>query len=76
MQYILFLPFVAKAIHTNFYGGDEVDNWSFHMLLVSALRILQGQAWMSLSRWYCLVGKTEIQSKGTKFEQLDREENW
>lgn len=76
LQYLLYLPFVIKAIHTNCYGGHETDNWSLHMLIVSMLRIFHGQIWMSVSRWQALFGRTEIQKKGTKFDQVDREENW
>eukprot|EP00850_Spirogloea_muscicola_P018792 SM000176S03123 [mRNA] locus=s176:54048:58847:- [translate_table: standard] len=76
VQYLLFAPFAAKAIQANFYGGHDKDNWCMHMLIASALRYLHGQIWMSASRFHYLVEKYQIQTKGIKFEQVDRESSW
>ncbi|KAJ7533238.1 hypothetical protein O6H91_13G039100 [Diphasiastrum complanatum] len=75
-KYILFAPFVVKAVHANLLGGHDADNWSLHMLLTSALRYLHAQIWMSLSRCHFLTSKYQIQSKEITFEQVDRERNW
>ncbi|CAK9230354.1 unnamed protein product [Sphagnum troendelagicum] len=75
-KYTLFAPYAVKAVHANFLGGQDVDNWCLHMLIVSALRYLHGQIWMSLSRCHTLTGKYQIQTKGITFEQVDRESNW
>jgi sterol desaturase/sphingolipid hydroxylase (fatty acid hydroxylase superfamily) len=72
----LFLPFAVKAVHTNLLGGHEADNWCLHMLGVSLLRYVHGQAWMSLSRSHWLTGKYRIQTKGISFDQVDRESAW
>jgi aldehyde decarbonylase len=76
LQYTLFAPYAVKAVHANFLGGQDVDNWCLHMLILSALRYLHGQIWMSLSRCHTLTGKYQIQTKGITFEQVDRESNW
>jgi hypothetical protein len=83
LQYALFAPFVVKAIHENFWGGlhwqlhgGGGDNWCLHMLIIAALRYLNGQLWMNLSRCYYLTSKYQIQTKGITFEQVDRESSW
>lgn len=75
-KYVLAAPFVAKAIQANLLGGHDVDNWCLHMILATGLRILQAQLWMSASRFHYLVEKHQIQTKGVKFEQVDREGHW
>jgi aldehyde decarbonylase len=46
------------------------------MLIIAALRYLNGQLWMNLSRCYYLTSKYQIQTKGITFEQVDRESSW
>lgn len=75
-KYAIFAPFVAKAVHANLLNGHDADNWCLHMVVASALRLLHGQIWMSLSRWQYLIEKHQIQTKGIAFEQVDREERW
>ncbi|CAM6038279.1 unnamed protein product [Sphagnum compactum] len=82
-KYTLYAPFVVKAIHENFWGGlhwqlhgGGGDNWCVHMLMIAALRYLNGQLWMNLSRCYYVTSKYQIQTKGITFEQVDRESSW
>ncbi|KAL2632944.1 hypothetical protein R1flu_004423 [Riccia fluitans] len=76
LKYVLFVPFAVKATYANVFGGKDVDNWCLHILISTALRYLHGQAWMSLSRFYHVAGKYQIQQKGINFQQVDRESNW
>eukprot|EP01018_Ginkgo_biloba_P023734 Gb_23964 [translate_table: standard] len=75
-QYVLYGPMVAKAIHTNFYGGNEVDNWCFHILLLSLLRGFICQLWLMYSNMHALTKKYKICKEDTEFDQIDREWDW
>ncbi|CAI7869944.1 unnamed protein product [Closterium sp. NIES-53] len=75
-KYIVLAPLVARAVDTNVRGGKDPDNFSLYLLIVSALRLLAGMAWMTVSRWPHLVPRYKIQRKGVTFKQMDREENW
>ncbi|CAI5471910.1 unnamed protein product [Closterium sp. Yama58-4] len=75
-KYLVLAPLVARAIDANFHGGKDPDNFSLHLLIASALRLLVGMAWMTISRWPHLVPRYKIQRKGVNFKQMDREENW
>ncbi|CAM6092883.1 unnamed protein product [Calypogeia fissa] len=75
-KYIIGLPFVVKVVHTYYFGGHDIDNWCFHMILVSCLRLLQAQMWMSFSRLHCVAKKHQIHTTGVTFEQVDREFHW
>lgn len=76
VQYLIYGPFVAKAIHANLMGGHDTDNWCLHMVFAAALRMLHGQLWMSASRVHYWTQKHQIQMKGVDFKQVDREEHW
>lgn len=73
VQYVIYLPFLVKALHTYYFGGQDVDNWCFHMLLVSGLRFLHNQLWMTFSRLHCVSKKYQVHTTGVTFEQVDRE---
>ncbi|KAL3694776.1 hypothetical protein R1sor_008427 [Riccia sorocarpa] len=75
MKYLLFLPIVAKSAYQNLTGNPG-DNICLHVLLGTALRYLHGQAWMTVSRFYAVTEKHQIQRKGTSFKQVDREGHW
>ncbi|CAI5467766.1 unnamed protein product [Closterium sp. Yama58-4] len=75
-KYLVLAPLVARAIDANFHGGKDPDNFSLHLLIASALRLLVGMAWMTISRWPHLVPRYKIQRKGVNYKQMDREENW
>lgn len=73
MQYIISLPFVIKVFHTYYFGGHDIDNWCFHILLLSGLRLLLAQFWMTFSRLHAVAKKHQIHTSGPTFEQVDRE---
>ncbi|CAM6108701.1 unnamed protein product [Calypogeia fissa] len=75
-KYLLYVPFVVKATHANVFGGYDRDNWCLHMLLLTVLRYLHGQMWMSLSRMHHVIEKYQVQQKPINFEQVDREKTW
>ncbi|CAM6110926.1 unnamed protein product [Calypogeia fissa] len=75
-KYLLYVPFVVKAMHANVFGGYDRDNWCLHMLLVTVLRYLHGQMWMSLSRMHHIIEKYQVQQKPINFQQVDREKTW
>eukprot|EP00897_Mesotaenium_endlicherianum_P008982 jgi/Mesen1/8111/ME000435S07281 len=76
-KWLLMAPFAATAARAHLFGGaPDADSWCTHMVLVTALRVLHGHLWMSASRFHPLIQKHQIQTKGIKFEQVDREEKW
>ncbi|KAL3684329.1 hypothetical protein R1sor_002351 [Riccia sorocarpa] len=72
-KYVILLPFLVKTIQSNYYGGTDVDNWCFHMILLCLLRLLQQALWMAFSRMLCITKKYQIHTEGFSFEQIDRE---
>ncbi|BBM98496.1 aldehyde decarbonylase [Marchantia polymorpha subsp. ruderalis] len=72
-KYVVLVPFLIKAIHANYFAGNDVDNWCWHMLLVTFLRLLLAQLWMTFSRMHGIVKKYQIHEGGVTFEQVDRE---
>lgn len=77
LKYILYGPLVAKALYAHMGGGYEADhNWCFHVLLISALRCLICQAWLSYSNMHFLTKNHRIRKHGVDFEQVDREWDW
>ncbi|CAI7834426.1 unnamed protein product, partial [Closterium sp. NIES-54] len=74
--YMILAPFLARAVHAHLYGGDDVDSWSLHMVLLALLRFAHGNLWMAVARWPYLIDRYRIQKKGINFEQVDRESNW
>lgn len=75
-KYMIMAPFLAKAVHAHYYGSHDADSWSFHMVLLAFLRLVQGHVWMSVSRWPQLTQAFKIQRKGINFDQVDRERYW
>lgn len=75
-KYFLLAPLVIRAIHTNFLGGQEADNFSLGILIFVAVRYLHNQLWISISRYQNARSKHQIQSKSIQFEQVDREGTW
>lgn len=73
MQYVIGIPFLVKAIHANYYGGYDVDNWCFHMIWVTIMRLTLSQLWQIYSRLHGIVKKHQISTVGFTFEQIDRE---
>ncbi|CAI5493910.1 unnamed protein product [Closterium sp. Naga37s-1] len=73
---MILAPFLARAVHAHLYGGDDVDAWSFHMVLLALLRFAHGNLWMAVARWPYLIDRYRIQKKGINFEQVDRESHW
>ncbi|GLJ44153.1 hypothetical protein SUGI_0921120 [Cryptomeria japonica] len=76
LKYILYGPLFAKALYTNFGGGSEVDNWCFHILLISGLRCLVCQLWLTYSNMHFLTKTYKIRKHGVEFKQVDREWDW
>ncbi|CAI7773926.1 unnamed protein product [Closterium sp. NIES-53] len=75
-KYMILAPFLARAVHAHLYGGDDLDSWSLHMVLLALLRFAHGNLWMAVARWPYLIDRYRIQKKGINFEQVDRESNW
>ncbi|CAI6012951.1 unnamed protein product [Closterium sp. NIES-65] len=75
-KYMILAPFLARAVHAHLYGSDDVDAWSFHMVLLALLRFAHGNLWMAVARWPYLIDRYRIQKKGINFEQVDRESHW
>eukprot|EP00249_Psilotum_nudum_P028849 c38812_g1_i1 orf=404-2272(+) len=75
-KYALYFPLAMKAAHANFMGGYDLDNVCLHLLIISGLRYLLVQLWCTASRLPCVSGKYQIQTKGVRFEQVDRESGW
>ncbi|GJP55360.1 hypothetical protein CLOM_g14329 [Closterium sp. NIES-68] len=75
-KYMILAPFLARAVHAHLYGGDDVDAWSFHMVLLALLRFAHGNLWMAVSRWPYLIDRYRIEKKGINFDQVDRESHW
>ena len=71
-KYLLFVPFAATVA----LGMDDADNWSYHMLVIAAMRYVHSQFWISLSRIHYVTQNTKIQDKGIDFKQVDREDHW
>lgn len=76
LKYVLYGPLIAKAVHTNLYGGNEADNWCLHILLLTFLRYVTYQLWATYSNMYCLSAKYKICKKDAEFDQMDREWDW
>uniref|UniRef100_A0A0D6QT27 Uncharacterized protein n=1 Tax=Araucaria cunninghamii TaxID=56994 RepID=A0A0D6QT27_ARACU len=76
LKYLLYGPLIAKAIHTNFYGGKEADNWCFHILLVSFLRCMVCHYWSDFSNMHWFTKRHKIRNEDAEFEQMDREWDW
>ncbi|BFI24687.1 aldehyde decarbonylase [Marchantia polymorpha subsp. ruderalis] len=72
-KYVIGIPFLVKAIHANYYGGYDVDNWCFHMIWVTIMRLTLSQLWQIYSRLHGIVKKHQISTVGFTFEQIDRE---
>ncbi|GLJ15735.1 hypothetical protein SUGI_0258930 [Cryptomeria japonica] len=75
-KYLTLSPLVMKAVHTNFFGGRETDNFSLLLLILVATRYLHNQLWISISRYQNARGTHQIQNRSIKFEQVDREGSW
>ena len=71
-KYLLFVPFAAAVVT----GRDDEDNWAYHVCMVSLLRYVVAQIFVSVSRIHRITDKTKIQDKGIGFDQIDREDNW
>lgn len=54
---------------------NRQDKWCFHMVVIAVLRLLHGQAWISLGRCN-LLDKKAIQQNTVDLEQVDRESDW
>jgi sterol desaturase/sphingolipid hydroxylase (fatty acid hydroxylase superfamily) len=66
------VPFVVAAVT----GRDDADNFCWHLCAIAALRYVNAQVWISLSRVHALTRGTRIQAKGIDFKQVDREDHW
>lgn len=76
MQYLLYTPLLVKAVHAQWFGGSDLNNFSLHMLLLAACRLLVNQIGITLSRLRYLSSKYEIQKKGITFASVDLSHNW
>ncbi|XP_024524953.1 protein ECERIFERUM 1 [Selaginella moellendorffii] len=76
-KYLLYLPLVANAVRSAMTPeGRSRDNFSLHILVLAALRYIQGQLWITVTSVHDIVKKHQVQTKGMKFDQLDRERDW
>eukprot|EP00249_Psilotum_nudum_P001331 c13772_g1_i1 orf=965-2224(-) len=76
-KYILFVPLLAKSIYDNIYGGQDRDNFCFHILLVSFLRYNNHHHWQMFSRMLFLTKRLQVRSTETIcYSQIDREWHW
>lgn len=71
-KYLLLAPFVIATVT----GKDDGDNWAWHMMVVTFLRYVVAQIFVSLSRIHALTKHTRIQANGIQFKQIDREDHW
>lgn len=71
-KYLLFVPFAAAALT----GNDDADNWAAHICIISLLRYITAQIFVSVSRIHNITERTKIQDKGINYDQIDREDNW
>ena len=76
VQYLLYTPLLVKAVHAQWFGGSDLNNFSLHMLLLAACRLLVNQIGITLSRLRYLSSKYEIQKKGITFASVDLSHNW
>ena len=72
LKYAVMVPFVVAAVT----GRDDADNFCWHLCAIAALRYVNAQVWISLSRVHALTRGTRIQAKGIDFKQVDREDHW
>mmetsp|Transcript_30914 Transcript_30914/g.100644 ORF Transcript_30914/g.100644 Transcript_30914/m.100644 type:complete len:632 (+) Transcript_30914:219-2114(+) len=70
-KYVVLLPLVWIAAY-----GEDVDGLAKHLLIISALRLLLGQIFITLGRVHAVADKTRIQSRLVNFAQVDRENDW
>ncbi|XP_057544264.1 very-long-chain aldehyde decarbonylase CER3-like [Amaranthus tricolor] len=75
-KYLLYGPFFAHVAHLWWKGESITNTWSFHIILLWALRSLIHQLWHTYSSMLFLSSNRRINHQGIDFKQIDHEWHW
>jgi hypothetical protein len=57
-------------------GGPPTGSWSFHLLVLLALRSLTFQLWFSYGNMLFFTRRRRVVRDGVDFQQIDAEWDW
>ncbi|KAJ4709436.1 protein ECERIFERUM 3-like [Melia azedarach] len=75
-KYVLFGPFLGKAVYSWVYENNRIEYWCLHILMISLLRGCIHTLLISLGNMLFLNRNRRIIQRGVDFKQIDKEWNW